>query len=296
MNTSSVSIQTDATASHLRSRDLGGVGEGGRSNYPSDPLQAAPRCKKSFIAFPGDRDQATGVMSDSGAISNRTRSRSAKTQEKRREVEDNADLVSGEGSDVEDESESDSGGAIIGAQRGAVASLCVDAPGGQQKTSTRRVDSLHVGRSTNSTKSSGAVASLRCTKREAEGGVESGQFRHTTLSSTQYVAATDIDQNTGFNSLDDSSDDDQNEQSDAYVSSAEGFDLDDESDDDGILYQLREPEPVIKKTQPKVTGRKMVQNTSTVGTKSRDNTSKSPKTIVSRTPQSYEAVSFAISR
>jgi len=116
MNTSSVSIQTDATASHLRSRDLGGVGEGGRSNYPSDPLQAAPRCKKSFIAFPGDRGQATGVMSDSGAphpISNRTSSRSAKTQEKRRGVKDNADHVSGEGSDVDDELESDSGGAIV---------------------------------------------------------------------------------------------------------------------------------------------------------------------------------------
>ena len=116
MNTSSVSIQTDATASHLRSRGLGGVGEGGRSDYPSDPLQAAPRCKKSFIASPEDRDQATGVMSDSGAphpISNRTRSRLAKTQEKRGEVEDNADLVSGQGSGVEDESGSDSGGMIL---------------------------------------------------------------------------------------------------------------------------------------------------------------------------------------
>ena len=55
-------------------------------------------------------------MSDSGAprpISNRTRSRSAKTQEKREEVEDNADLVSGEGSDVEVESGSDSVGATV---------------------------------------------------------------------------------------------------------------------------------------------------------------------------------------
>ena len=231
MNTSSVSKQTDATASHLRSRGAGGVGEGGRSNYPSDPLQAAPRCKKSFIASPEDRDQATGVMSDSGAphpISNRTRGRLAKTQEKRGETEDNADVVSGEGSCVEDESGSDSGGMIIGAQRtGAVAGLCVDASSSQQKTSASRVDSSHVGRSTSSTQRTGAMTGLRCTRREAEG---------------------DIDQSPNVNCSDHCSADDQNEESDAYVISAEGFDLDDESDDDGILYQLREPEPVTKKT------------------------------------------------
>ena len=41
----------------------------------------------------------------------------------------------------------------------------------------------------------------------------------------------------------------QNKQGEAYVSSAEEFDLDDESDDD-VLYQLAEPKTKIKTTRP----------------------------------------------
>jgi len=44
-------------------------------------------------------------------------------------------------------------------------------------------------------------------------------------------------------------DDNRNKQSEAYVSSAEEFDLDDESDDD-VLYQLAEPKTIIKTTRP----------------------------------------------
>ena len=114
-----------------------------------------------------------------------------------------------------------------------------------------------------------------------------GRKSNSASNDTQYAAA-DVGQNTEFNSLDDCSDEEQNEQSEAYVSSAEGFNSDDESDDDGVLYQLREPEPVIKKTQPRVSRKKTVQSTSAVGRKSRDNAAKSPKMTVSRTTQSYE--------
>lgn len=48
-------------------------------------------------------------------------------------------------------------------------------------------------------------------------------------------------------------DDNQNGQSDVYVSSAEGFNVDNESDDEHVLYQLCEPKTTVKKAQPSVT-------------------------------------------
>ena len=42
--------------------------------------------------------------------------------------------------------------------------------------------------------------------------------------------------------------------SDEYVSSVENFNINDESYDNGVLYQLSEPEPVVERTQAKCDG------------------------------------------
>jgi len=55
-------------------------------------------------------------------------------------------------------------------------------------------------------------------------------------------------------------DEDPDDDSDAYVSRVEYFDVEDESDDDA-LYQLCEPESVVKKTQS-IASRSQKKNTS----------------------------------
>jgi len=50
-------MQTHAATSHQCSRDADGDGEGGRSNYPSDPAEVALTKKKFHAAHSEDHDQ-----------------------------------------------------------------------------------------------------------------------------------------------------------------------------------------------------------------------------------------------
>jgi len=63
--------------------DADGHGEGGRSNYPSDPQQAALTINKKYVAHSEDDDQMEEEASDSEAprpISSRTRSKVRKSK------------------------------------------------------------------------------------------------------------------------------------------------------------------------------------------------------------------------
>jgi len=150
MNPTDEYTQVDAATGHLRSRDADSAGVGGGYGQPSDQQRTALRTDRSFAAHFEDRYQTDEDMFDSKTphpICQRTRSKLAKKQrgyDVVRESDDDEDLGDPES---EDEPDSDAGGATIGAQRGAVASLCVDASRSQQKTSASRVDSPHVGRS-----------------------------------------------------------------------------------------------------------------------------------------------------
>jgi len=117
MSASISSMQTQAVATHQCSRDTNGDGEGGRSNYPSDPQQAA-FIKKKYVAHSEDHDQMEEEASDSEAprpISSRTRSRQVKKSKKRvtvyEDVDDEDPVSDDEGLDDDEVEISDEEGA-----------------------------------------------------------------------------------------------------------------------------------------------------------------------------------------